>query len=82
MYMLLALNLCGVGFKPELHGEFSGSGEAGQGSSASLGGCDLSVRALAGVGVGFGLQRLLAGVQLSQRGTLFTKLCTVISLSQ
>lgn len=78
----LVLNLHGVGFKPGLCREFSGSGKAGHGSSVSLGPWDLSVRVLAGGGVGFGLQRLLAGVQLSQRGTLFTKLWTVISLSQ
>lgn len=78
----LVLNLRGVGFKPGLCREFSGSGKAGHCSSVSLGCWDLSVQVLAGGGVGFGLQRLLAGVQLSQRGTLFTKLWTVISLSQ
>lgn len=78
----LLLNLHGVGFKPGLCREFSGSGKAGHGSSVSLGGWDWAAQVLAGGGVGFGLQRSLAGVQLSQRGTLFTKLWTVISLSQ
>lgn len=78
----LILNLHGVGFKPGLRREFSGSGKAGHGSSVSLGGWDLAAQVLAGGGVGFGLQRLLVRVQLAQRRTLFTKLWTVISLSQ
>jgi len=78
----LALKLRGVGVTPGLCREFSSSGEAGHGSSVSFGGWRLSAQVLAGGGVGFELQPSLARVQLSQRGTFFTKLWTVISLSQ
>lgn len=75
----LIFNLNSVGFKPGLCREFSGGGKASQGSSISLGGWGLSAQVLAGGGVRFGLH---AQVQLSQRGTLFVKLWTVISLSK
>lgn len=50
--------------------------------TAALGGRGLSARALAGGGSGLGCSLCLPGVQLSQRGTFFPKLRTVISLSQ